>query len=175
MSNQEIFNQAEKLGLYSPNGNDRIGQVDGYEALDLVLTMAYQQAACGKGKERHASDLPFHEQPMQRESDDLESAVGLIFQARKKVREGIKLPDEAAQVKEVLGAINYLAGWVIWQLRHADQQVKPLVARGGRVHPNISGFGVAGEDSGRGFTFQIGEKKKKEELKSIRENLPNHQ
>lgn len=90
-----------------------------YEALQLILSAAYLQASNGKGSERHGNqgDTPFHEQPMQRESDDIGSWDGLIFQARKKIREGIGLPTETAQVRELLGAINYLAGAIIWSLR----------------------------------------------------------
>lgn len=136
---QRITDQAEQLGLYCPADDERIGEVDGYEALELVLTMAYQQAACGKGKDRHASDLPFHDQPMQRESDDLGTAMGLIFQARKKIREGVNLPKEQAQVAEVLGAINYLSGWVIWTLRHGDATSAPGEATNSPTPPGLSG------------------------------------
>jgi len=37
----------------------------GYESLAQVLQEAYDQAARGKGAERHANDLPFDQQPMQ--------------------------------------------------------------------------------------------------------------
>lgn len=112
---------------------DRIGvaptkeqmDVEGYEALQMVLQMAYEQASGGKGNERHASnglsERPFHGQPMQTECDEIGSVDGLVYQVRKKTREGNKLPTTNRQVNEWLGAINYLAGCVIWKLRHEEQ------------------------------------------------------
>ncbi len=43
----------------------RMMDTPGYEKLADVLRRAYEQAAQGKGAERHASGKPFHEQPMQ--------------------------------------------------------------------------------------------------------------
>lgn len=86
--------------------------VPGYERLRAVLEAAYDQAARGKGKERHAKDLPFHEQPMQTVTD----LYGLGFplgQAAKKGQEAQRMEPDAA-IRELLGAINYLAGAVIW-------------------------------------------------------------
>jgi hypothetical protein len=83
----------------------------GYESLAEVFCRAFEQAAKGKGAERHADDMPFHEQPMQWIAD----AVGpgfLLGQAIKKVHESQALPRDRA-VNELLGAINYLAGAVI--------------------------------------------------------------
>ena len=37
---------------------------NGYEALGLVLNQAINQAAKGKGKERHAIGEPFYQQPI---------------------------------------------------------------------------------------------------------------
>lgn len=85
---------------------------EGYETLAAVLACALDQAAEGKGKERHAqSDTPFHKQPM----CEIARMVGVGYQtgqAMKKTQEAMRLPagkDEA----ELLGAINYLAGAVI--------------------------------------------------------------
>lgn len=150
MSELDISSKAQDMGLYSSDEQNSIGQVAGYESLELILTMAYQQAACGKGKERHASGLPFHDQPMQRESDDLESAIGLIYQARKKVREGVKLPSEEAQIKEVLGAINYLSGWVIWNLRHSEEE-------GGEGHVRSLAQMLEGSSVQNGLNYQVAE------------------
>lgn len=83
----------------------------GYEPLAAVLQRAYEQAAGGKGKERHAQGQPFLEQPMQ----ELISLYGLGFalgQAGKKAQESQRLPRDKA-VHELLGAIVYLAGAVI--------------------------------------------------------------
>lgn len=94
--------------------------VPGYESLDYVLRQAYQQAAGGKGKERHATDLPFTEQPMQSISALLGSHNGLLYQAMKKIQESNRLPHDRA-IAELLGAINYVAGAVIYlETKHAN-------------------------------------------------------
>ena len=83
----------------------------GYESLAKVLGRAYEQAAVGKGKVRHAKDQPFHKQVMQ--VGAAQFGVGaLLFQAFKKAEESQRLDTDAA-VNELLGAINYLAGAVI--------------------------------------------------------------
>ena len=90
----------------------------GYECLARVLDRALDQAACGKGKERHAKDLPFDQQPMQQ-------LIGLygpgfaLGQAAKKAQESQRLPRDRA-IAELLGAINYLAGAVVY-LENEDQ------------------------------------------------------
>lgn len=83
----------------------------GYEKLAHVLKRAFDQAAKGKGKKRHAKGEPFHEQVMQIGAKKF--GVGsLLFQAFKKSEESQRLPHDRA-VAELLGAINYLAGAVI--------------------------------------------------------------
>ncbi|MBH9826967.1 hypothetical protein, partial [Vibrio vulnificus] len=82
--------------------------VPGYELLADVLHRAYEQAACGKGRERHADFRPFHMQPMQTASELIGSADGLLFQAIKKTQESRRLPLDRS-VAERLGAIVYLA------------------------------------------------------------------
>jgi hypothetical protein len=84
----------------------------GYDSLAVVLKRAFDQASSGKGRERHATELPFHEQPMQ----TLASLYGpgfLLGQAAKKSQESQRLP-AGRDVAELLGAINYLAGAVIF-------------------------------------------------------------
>lgn len=86
--------------------------VPGYEKLAQALQAAYDQASRGKGKERHANNLPFHEQPMTTINRSLGSVDGFIYQAHKKSLEAKRLPIVRAQA-EFLGAINYLAGaWI---------------------------------------------------------------
>lgn len=84
----------------------------GYETLANVLQRAYNQAAVGKGIERHAAGgEPFHEQVMQ--IGAAKFGVGaLLFQAFKKSEESQRLEHDRA-VNELLGAINYLAGAVV--------------------------------------------------------------
>lgn len=83
-----------------------------YRTLVNVLALAWEQAAEGKGAERHGQDKPFHEQPMQRLID----IYGIGFslgQAAKKMQEAQRMEKDAA-VHELLGAINYIAGTVIY-------------------------------------------------------------
>lgn len=88
-------------------------EVDRYLTLRNVLERAYSQASTGKGAERHAQDLPFDEQPMQTISQLVGTHQGLLYQAIKKTQESTRLPTDRA-IAELLGAINYLAGAVIY-------------------------------------------------------------
>lgn len=85
----------------------------GYESLANVLQRAYDQAAQGKGAKRHANSLPFDKQPMQSLSTLLGDHTGLLYQAMKKIQESTRMDKDAA-VRELLGAINYCAGAVIF-------------------------------------------------------------
>lgn len=87
-------------------------RVPGYESLEAVLFDAYLQAATGKGAARHGRGISFDEQPTQAISTLLGTDAGLAFQAMKKINEGMRL-EPAAKVKELLGAINYIASIVI--------------------------------------------------------------
>lgn len=86
----------------------------GYERLAEVFCAAHDQAAIGKGADRHANGLPFHEQRMQTISQLLDSPDGMAYQVCKKVVEGLGLPTLDRKRAELLGAINYLAGIVIF-------------------------------------------------------------
>lgn len=92
--------------------------VPGYEKLRDVLERAYNQASKGKGAERHGKDLPFHLQPMQQIADMY--GIGFMLgQVAKKIEEAQRLPKDRA-INEILGAINYCAGAVIF-LEKQDQ------------------------------------------------------
>lgn len=83
-----------------------------YASLRAILDRAFEQAASGKGAERHGQSLPFEEQPMQL----IQQLVGPGFalgQAIKKVQESTRMDKDAA-VRELLGAIVYVAGAVIF-------------------------------------------------------------
>lgn len=99
----------------------------GYDGLFNVLTEALDQAQAGKGDERHnpSGDIPFERQRMQTISELIGSPDGMAYQACKKVTEGVGLPTVDRQVFELLGAINYLAGMIIF-LRHREAQSKQL-------------------------------------------------
>lgn len=87
----------------------------GYECLADILDAALMQAAEGKGAERHAGDRPFATQPMQ----EITRMVGVGFplgQAMKKAQEAGTMASRGqtdAARRELLGAINYLAGAVL--------------------------------------------------------------
>jgi len=97
----------------------------GYERLVAVLRAAHDQAAHGKGKERHANDLPFHQQRMLSISHLQGSPDGMVYQVIKKVTEGLTMPEHHRQVAELYGAINYLAGVVIFL---EDRRGEPVAA-----------------------------------------------
>ena len=96
----------------------------GYEQLVQVFAAAHDQAAYGKGKERHANGLPFHEQRMQGISDLVGSPDGMVYQLVKKTTEGLQFDSPGKREHELLGALNYLAGVVIWLRRH--EAAKPV-------------------------------------------------
>lgn len=84
----------------------------GYERLAAVLEQAFNQAAHGKGAQRHGQGQPFDEQPMQQ----LLALYGPGFalgQAAKKAQESQRM-ERGAAIRELLGAINYIAGAVIY-------------------------------------------------------------
>lgn len=87
-----------------------------YASLSNVLRRAYDQAASGKGHERHAQELPFNKQPMQ-QIQDLVGEGFALGQAIKKMQESQRLQHDAA-IRELLGAINYIAGVII----HKEKQ-----------------------------------------------------
>jgi hypothetical protein len=100
----EYFDQA----FEEQHSND----YDPYWILKDTLSRAYEQAKYGKGKERHAKkNEPFEGQKI----CEITRRVGLGYplgQAIKKAEEAPRLGGEAG-VKELLGAINYLAAAII--------------------------------------------------------------
>lgn len=89
---------------------------DSYTTLRTILDAAFAHAATGKGKERHARDLPFDKQPML-ETTRLVGPGFPLGQAIKKAGEAagmIERVEYDAAEAECLGAINYLAGAVAW-------------------------------------------------------------
>jgi hypothetical protein len=85
-----------------------------YISLQKVLEKAYDQAATGKGRERHARGNPFDKQHMQTISELLNTDRGMAFQAIKKLTEGLDMADPGARERELLGAINYIAGIIVF-------------------------------------------------------------
>lgn len=84
---------------------------DNYDILRKILDEAYDQAATGKGKERHANGKPWDEQPIA----EIGRMVGTGFntgQAIKKLQESSRMEGETA-VRELLGAIVYAASAIM--------------------------------------------------------------
>ena len=84
---------------------------DNYKLLEEVYAMAHEDASGGKGKERHADDNPYQEQPIMWIEKYFKSYQ--LGQSVKKLHESQRLPKEAA-INELLGAINYIAAHVIF-------------------------------------------------------------
>lgn len=98
---------AQAIDTYQRIGNSRVQDTGPYSELARVLNAAYDQAAKGKGAERHATDKRFEDQPIMA----IQELVGPGFalgQAIKKIQESQRMDAQAAQ-RELLGAINYLA------------------------------------------------------------------
>ncbi|WP_445362063.1 hypothetical protein ACJJIQ_00085 (plasmid) [Microbulbifer sp. ANSA003] len=97
-----------------------------YQRLADVLERAHNQASKGKGEERHANGERFEDQPMQIISGLLDTDGGMAFQAIKKIQEARRLPTRERRVRELLGAINYVAGMIIF-----EEDRKPDLNEGG--------------------------------------------
>lgn len=89
------------------------GDVAGYEALAIVLQMAYNQAALGKGKIRHAEGKNFDKQDICEELRIFGSISPALFQARKKIKETLRITSTNGAKMELLDAIVYLAAAII--------------------------------------------------------------
>jgi len=83
-----------------------------YTELQKVLDKALERASRGKGAARHATDQPFHKQPIVTEQHLLGPQAAL-YQIRKKALESLRLPPTQAQ-KELLDIINYAAACFIY-------------------------------------------------------------
>ena len=100
--------------------------VAGYESLHSVLTEALHQAQSGKGAERHANSKPFIDQPMQTTAE--RRGIGfLLGQVDKKTEEAQGMLERGeidAWEREILGAINYLAGSIIHVRKNGRRYAK---------------------------------------------------
>lgn len=111
---QKVFGDSVFIGTAEDDAEASAssGKAHGYESLSDVLSRAFNQAAKGKGAERHATGLPFDQQPMQ-QIIKLYGDGFALGQAAKKMQEAQRMESEAA-VRELLGAINYIAGAIIY-------------------------------------------------------------
>ena len=94
------------MSYVRPNG-------DRYASLRATLDDAITQASTGKGHERHDNGRPFEEQDICEINRKLGSPDFVLGQALKKTIESKRLERDAA-VRELLGAINYLAAAIIY-------------------------------------------------------------
>jgi hypothetical protein len=104
------------IGQPEAANSNVMGVAGQYVLLRTILDAAFNHAATGKGKERHARDLPFDKQPML-ETTRLVGPGFPLGQAIKKAGEAagmIERGEYDAAEAECLGAINYLAGCVVW-------------------------------------------------------------
>lgn len=113
----------------------------GYEALGEALAAAVEQAARGKGSERHAESGEAFSDQLIFEIPRRLGACGsgfLLGQAVKKIYESARLEPERARA-EILGAINYLAA--AWSRQCGDSDAlrtkKELVRRIIEANPAI--------------------------------------
>ncbi len=108
---QEELHRQSAIANHKPVELSRSPTPANYLRLQAVLDEAFNQAAYGKGAERRAQSKPFEEQPMQK-LIELYGTGFALGQAGKKMQESQRMEVEAA-VRELLGAINYIAGVVI--------------------------------------------------------------
>lgn len=88
---------------------------DDYMPLLRTFLGALEQAAYGKGRERHANDLPFVEQPILTMAHMLDSDAGLAQQVIKKTVEARSLPTKQARINELRGTLVYAAAMILFE------------------------------------------------------------
>lgn len=101
----------------------RILDAEGYDKLADILHAAFLQASAGKGKTRHANDLPFEKQPMQQVAH-LHGIGFITGQVTKKLKEAqgmLERGETAAAIHEMLGAIVYTAGAAVYVNEHPEE------------------------------------------------------
>lgn len=112
----ELTMDVDNSGITSPlfifrNKKDR----DDYLPLLRTFLGALEQAAYGKGRERHANDLPFVEQPILTMARMLDSDAGLAQQVIKKTIEARSLPTKQARINELRGTLVYAAAMILFE------------------------------------------------------------
>ncbi|HGH0736976.1 TPA: hypothetical protein ACJHHA_005535 [Klebsiella pneumoniae] len=112
----ELTMEADDSGIPSPlfifrSKKDR----DDYLPLLRTFLGALEQAAYGKGRERHANDLPFVEQPILTMARMLDSDAGLAQQVIKKTIEARSLPSKTARINELRGTLVYAAAMILFE------------------------------------------------------------
>lgn len=88
-----------------------------YDALLAILMDAYNQAVHGKGADRHGAGLNFEDQDMLNIMDQHGSTDSATGQAMKKILEARRMKSKNKAREELLGAIVYIAGAILWKDR----------------------------------------------------------
>lgn len=117
---RELASEAKRVLGVEPPGFPRAGvsspQIGApYAQLERILKLAYEQAAAGKGRERHASspvgNRAWHEQPILANARQI-GPGGPAMQIMKKAQESVTMAGNRDFTKakaEALGAIVYAA------------------------------------------------------------------
>jgi hypothetical protein len=107
-SASDTISNQEGENLMSFNNKE---EPTGYEDLEEILHEAFLQASEGKGRERHADNLPFLQQDII-QITSLTGILGPAYQVIKKIKEAgrmLKRGERDKAVIEILGAIVYAA------------------------------------------------------------------
>jgi hypothetical protein len=135
----ELSMEADDSGIPSPlfifrSKKDR----DDYLPLLRTFLGALEQAAYGKGRERHANDLPFVEQPILTMAHMLDSDAGLAQQVIKKTVEARSLPTKQARINELRGTLVYAAAMILFEEMYGKPDAKPSSTSRSVVRVKIS-------------------------------------
>lgn len=135
----ELTMEADESGFPSvmfrfKNKKDR----DDYLPLLRTFLGALEQAAYGKGRERHANDLPFIEQPILTMAHMLDSDAGLAQQVIKKTVEARSLPTKQARINELRGTLVYAAAMILFEEMYGKPDTKPSSTSRSVVRVKIS-------------------------------------
>lgn len=115
-TNADISAEIRKITANDLENHSSINADRKYSPLMSVLTDAYEQAARGKGHDRHSQSKPFLEQPILEIPRMQGSIDGLTYQIMKKAQEAGRMSSRgqhSAAVAELYGIINYAAAAVI--------------------------------------------------------------
>lgn len=108
--NAQLQADIDKLrdkNTFLANENDHLNELCSHP-LQGVFDDCIEQAARGKGEERHGNGKSFMKQPWVDRTDTY--GTGFLFgQAAKKLSEAQSLPTPEARLRERIGAINYIA------------------------------------------------------------------
>ena len=135
----ELTMDVDNSGIASPlfifrSKKDR----DDYLPLLRTFLGALEQAAYGKGRERHANDLPFVEQPILTMAHMLDSDAGLAQQVIKKTVEARSLPTKQARINELRGTLVYAAAMILFEEMYGKPDTKPSSTSRSVVRVKIS-------------------------------------